>query len=288
MKPSLRKYRSGFTLVELMVSSAISVIVIMSLISTFIQQRKAYKAISFVDDMVQNARFATTQVSRDARMAGYGMNSVSATKISAWITWVSGVTNVLTMTGGSSGAPDTLRVVAAFDSPCAYLSASCAVGATTLQLQSGQGASFNTSSRKVLFLGKTETLRVTGVSGDTLTISRDPTVNGLGVRNAYPAGSQIELVKVVTYSWSSDTSTYPYSPHLRRDENIGAFSYDWQKMTAGNIEDFQVSLGAATNSFFLTARTSEQDLKYVHPTKGDHYRRVTLDTSFTVRQSKKK
>jgi prepilin-type N-terminal cleavage/methylation domain-containing protein len=205
MKPNQR--RNGFTLVELMIASAVSALLVLGLVSTFVQQRKSYKSMQLMTEMDQNIRVAMDVVCRDLRMAGHGMN-VRAADYAAWLSWAGGITGAVQVTQGSSGAPDTLQIVGALDDAPGRLSAQAAIGATSIILGSGQGAAFNASDQRVIMVGKTETARITGMSGDTLTISTDASISGRGLRNPYPAGAPVELVKLVTYSIQNETYNY--------------------------------------------------------------------------------
>jgi hypothetical protein len=154
-------------------------------------------------------------------------------------------------------------------------------------LQYGQSGNFDTGSRKVIYIGKCETARIVGISGNTLTISVHPTLSGAGLRNGYPVGTPIELVKVVTYSWGTMSSARPYGHYLKRFENDGSGIAEWQKMIAGNIEDIQLTPDNKTCRDFtitITGRTSAEDFRYTDPVKGDHYRRNTITVSCQSRQ----
>jgi len=61
----------GFTLVELLVAMAIALVVIGSISSAFVSQRKIYAAQEQVSEMIQNARAAMDIISRELKMGGY-------------------------------------------------------------------------------------------------------------------------------------------------------------------------------------------------------------------------
>jgi hypothetical protein len=222
-------------------------------------------------------------VARDLRMAGYGL-PVSDYFVSRWVTWVSGVVANPQIVQGSGSAPDTLHIVAALDAPAAQTTVDVPRGGTLLTLQSGQGARFNASRNKLIYIGKAELARVVAVSGDVLTISSDPSLNGKGVRFGAPAGSAVELVKVITYEWSNDTTTYPFRPHLRRHDNTDTLVYGWQKMIANNIEDFQITPVGTAYRVDIRGRTDQPDRHF----GGDGYRRMTLTSQVTPRNKKGK
>src|SRR5262245_17085145 len=64
-----RKSQRGFTLIELIMACAISMLIVLSLISTFIHQRRAYKSMQQLNETDQNIRAALDMVARDARSA---------------------------------------------------------------------------------------------------------------------------------------------------------------------------------------------------------------------------
>lgn len=61
----------GFTLIEMLISMAIGLIIIIALSSTFLLQRDAYDDQEQIAEMVQNARAAMDMMTREIRMAGY-------------------------------------------------------------------------------------------------------------------------------------------------------------------------------------------------------------------------
>jgi type IV pilus assembly protein PilW len=71
MRGSSNMKQSGYTLVELMVSLAISGILLTSIGATFIAQRKSYDLQEQITEMQQTARAALDMMSREIRMAGY-------------------------------------------------------------------------------------------------------------------------------------------------------------------------------------------------------------------------
>ena len=61
----------GFTLIELLIAMALALIVITSLSSAFISQRKTYAVQEQITAMTQDARAALDMISREVKMAGY-------------------------------------------------------------------------------------------------------------------------------------------------------------------------------------------------------------------------
>jgi type IV pilus assembly protein PilW len=61
----------GFTLMELVVSTAISMLILGAIAGTFMTQTKFYNAQEQVNEMQQNARAAMDLISREVKSAGY-------------------------------------------------------------------------------------------------------------------------------------------------------------------------------------------------------------------------
>ncbi len=66
-----RNIENGFTLIELMLSIAISGIVLAAITATFISQSRSYDAQAQINGMQQGARAAMDIITREVRMAGY-------------------------------------------------------------------------------------------------------------------------------------------------------------------------------------------------------------------------
>lgn len=271
--------RAAFTLSEMLMAIGLSALLIAGMVVFFVNQRRASNAMAQVNDMTQSLRIALDAVTADLRTAGYGAPIIN---IATWVPWVSGVTSAVSVVQGASGSADIMYLVGAFDDPAGTLSAASAAGSTTITLQSGQGAKFDTSKKKVIFVGRCENARIVSISGDTLTVSVDPTASGFGLRYAYPDGTPVELVQVVTYSWGNDYA--PYGQYLKRWENIGTVANEWQKMIASNIEDFQITGVGKRYSISISGRTGQMDPWYKDPVKGDHYRRTQMSINCQSRQ----
>jgi len=61
----------GFTLVELLVAMAIALVVIGSISSAFVSQRKTFASQEQINEMIQSARAAMDIISRELKMGGY-------------------------------------------------------------------------------------------------------------------------------------------------------------------------------------------------------------------------
>jgi len=245
---------NGFTLVELLIAMAIALIVITSISSAFIMQRKTYVVQEQIAEMTQNGRAAMDMLTSEIRMTGYG---APTSYISTWIDWVSVTmdSNPKIEDGGSG--PDIIHMAACFDGSAGSLSAAASKGATSITLGSGEGSEFNTSKKKVININRIENAVVTGVSDDTLTIDTNPTTTGnQGLKNDYETGDPVSVVKVISYSIVQDPDgTYI----LKRNENLGA----GRQPLAENIVDLQITQSGDTIEINpLTAQTDKPDPNY--------------------------
>jgi type IV pilus assembly protein PilW len=257
----MRRNEPGFTLIEILIALAIAGIISTAIYNLYISQSRIYTQQEQVSDMQQNARVAMDIISRHVRMAGFGKPGWTTINGTAGINY-----EILVTDGGS--APDTLEIVGCIDAPPGTLSAAVASGATAITLHSSAEASkFNTTTKRDIFVGDLENAKVTNVSGAVLTIDTDPGLSGQGLGNAYPAGTNVYLVKRVTYTITGRS--------LRRNENTGAGAQE----VAVNIEDLQVTYAEPVVTVSITARTQGRASYYT----GDGYRRMTLTSDIIAR-----
>jgi prepilin-type N-terminal cleavage/methylation domain-containing protein len=261
------KREKGFTLVELLVAMAISGIVIAAVYTAFITQQKSYTIQDQVAEIQQNARVGLDMIAREVRMAGYGQPDWAMNADTDGDGEDEQVTDPVTLVG------DRITVVGCFGSAPATLSVAASVGNTTLTLQnSGEASRFNTTTKNNIFIGGFENAKVTNISGKTLTIDTDPTTSGnQGLARSYSVGTEVNLVKAVTYYIEENT--------LRRNENTGAGG----QPLAENIEDLQLTYANKVANISILARSRESDPSYHDVTHGDNFRRRTLNSNVNVR-----
>jgi prepilin-type N-terminal cleavage/methylation domain-containing protein len=268
--------KAGFTLVELMVASAISVVLVATVYSVSLYQLNTFKTEQMKTKMHQSIRAGMDLLAMDVCMAGYGVPAEGA-DLDAWISWVPGMTENPHIVRGVGLMPDELYIAAAFDAPEATLAHPAGRGDVVIELDTSS-ANFNIWDRSVLYIGREEMARVVSVSHNRVTVSTDPLLNGQGLGRPYPAGTEVELVQVIRYMTDS-----LITPHLQREDSAKDYAFDWQKMVAGNVEDFQVSRYGDAINIELTGKIQSPDPNYTHPDTGDHYRRVTLSRMVTPR-----
>lgn len=271
-------------MVEIMFAVGISTIVVSGVLAMFLTHIRAYHSEKLIREMQQNVRFALDSVARDLRMAGYGI-PVSDSRLQLWTPWAYGVDSNPDITSDVGGGPDEVTMLAAFGQPIARLAWPADKNSTTLWVESGQGALVNTYEKSVLYLGRCEVARVVAKSGDVLTISGNPALEGYGLAHDHPVGTVVELVQRVTYSCRTGTNAIVSRPYLARDTHSGVVTQAWHQMVAADIEDLRVSRDGYAMLVELTGRTPEPVPDYTHPEEGDGYRRMTVSTRVFPRNS---
>ncbi|MCF8040027.1 MAG: prepilin-type N-terminal cleavage/methylation domain-containing protein [Desulfohalobiaceae bacterium] len=260
MPSSANNTDKGFTLTELLIAMTISLLILASLGTIFLSQLKTYNVQEQLIEMTQNARAAMDFMSREIRMAGYG---VPKSNLSCWIDWVAGVTMSKAVTiedGSGASGSDIIHIAACFDGPASTLSSAVSAGSTTLQVQSGHGGEFNLNLKKVISLNGLENALITNISSDTLTIDTDPNTTGnQGLKNSYQNGTTLSIAKVISYSIVSETENSRTVYTLKRNENLGA----GRQPLAENIIDLDASMSGNTIEINpVEAQTEKPDPDY--------------------------
>ena len=265
--------KKGFTLIELLIAMALALIIIGSLSTSFISQRKIYNAQEQITEMTQNARAAMDIMSRDIMMTGYGIVKSNYDNLSSWVDWGSVTFGteplVIETDAGAEGNSDIIHVAGCFDGTAATLSSDASAGDTTIDVTPVDSTDtvsglFDDDDEKLICINGLENAIVTGVSGDTLTIDMDPP-NGTGLAVEHKAGATVCVVKVISYSIVKEDGSYI----LKRDENLGA----GRQPLVENIVDLQIIQSGNTIEINpLTAQTDKADPNY---SEHDHHRRFS-------------
>jgi type II secretory pathway pseudopilin PulG len=285
---------AGFTLPEVMISTVVGFLLIGVALSAFSYQQRAANAGKSLTEMNQNIRTVLEAVGRELKLSGYGLDIVDS-QLPDWIDFAKDSSESFTynfnsnplIVEGLSGGPDKILAAGAFDPPVATLSAAATTGQTTIALSALDVAKFNTTDQKVIYIGRSETARITGIFGSQLSISTDPlTIRGL--KYSHESGSPIELVKVISFEWmAKDSNVYPREPHvIRYDSTKDQLSWSWQRMLSSHIEDIQYTdNGDDTITLSVTGRSSTESPFYVDTNENDNYRRETISSTVYLRNA---
>ena len=274
--------KKGFTLIELLIAMALALIIIGSLSTSFISQRKIFNAQEQVAEMTQNARAAMDIMSRDIMMTGYGIVKSNYDNIPTWVDWggvTFGTEPLVIESGAGAASSDIIHVSGCFDGTAATLSSDASAGDTTIDVTPVDGAasdSFDTDDEKLICINGIENAVVTGVSGNTLTIDTDPgTAGNQGLINAYNSSAttvDICVIKVISYSIVQDDDG---SYTLKRNKNLGG----GRQPLAENIVELGISQSGNTIEINpLTAQTDMVDPNY---SDNDGHRRRSFRSYIT-------
>ena len=244
----------GFSLIELLVGLVISSMVMAGLYRSVINQQKAYAIQDEVTDMQQNLRNAIDRLTREIRMAGYGVDP----SLTGFGNNVNSFNTIVTQ--GSSSVT-ILKAVAVGN-----LTSPAATGTNQLQLNVNV---FNTGQKRYLYLNgrNSNNYLVQSVNGNQVTLTSS-------LSEGHLAGEPVYLVQAITFRISPNTTD------LVMNGNTG----DGDQIIAENIEGLQFgySLSGTTVqmvSFTITGRTKNRDPQY----SGDGYRRQTVGSVVELR-----
>jgi Tfp pilus assembly protein PilW len=206
----------GASLVELMIGMLIGCVALLFIGTYFDSSRRAMLSGSANENVEANLRAGMRTLLDALRGQGYG---VPGTALANWINWTGYTGNPTIVAGATASIPDAISVASCGGTPLATLATAAAAGATTLALSADMTASLDTASRSLLLLDETESLKVTSVSGTSITVDSDPTTAGAqGLSRAYPAGTPLCRVDVVTY----DVDTANNMLRVNRHDGAGA------------------------------------------------------------------
>jgi hypothetical protein len=179
------------------------------------------------------------------------------------------------ITQGSGTNPDTLKVAGCFDGPIAQLAEDALEDDATLTITSDSVLAdvLDDDTRRLIMIDMTEYAHVESLSGGVIAIDTDPTTAGSqGLSRAYPDGTPICRVDVITYSIVTDGTTG--IPGLVRDRNQG----DGAETIAEGISNLQLTVPASRRVRAVFTGRSE----HRNPVSGEFLTR-SLDTDLALR-----
>src|SRR5947207_56767 len=242
----MRKGSAGYSLMELLAAVLVLSVGMAAVVVAFAVQSRAYLRADTQATMEANLRLGMNMVTESLRNARYG---VPTANLSSWVPWVAGFNSNPTITTNGSN-PAVISVASATSQPVATLTARVDAAATTLFVSSS--SQLNTSALSLLLIGDSENALVTAVNSTQLTIDTNPLVAGnQGLARAYPSGTPVYRVDVITFQVASGTS------QLTRDDHHGGGA---QSAVEGitNLPALTVAAGTQYD-ITLTARSPQLD-----------------------------
>lgn len=238
----------GLSLVEILITLVIVSLVLGGASGFFISNKRLILQENLSSDVEANLRLAKSRIADSLRAAGYGVPDAN---LASWTPWVTGFSANPLVTDGTGTDPDTLSIANCSSQSVAVLTAAANASDTTLSVD--DTSLLDTADRRLMLIDTSENAWVTNVTSSTsIDIDTDPaTVGNQGLANAYPIGTPICRVDVLTFD--IDTS----NNYLRLNKNDGSGA----QPLVDRIVDLQVeSLSAGVQyRITLTARSDNKD-----------------------------
>jgi prepilin-type N-terminal cleavage/methylation domain-containing protein len=211
---TMRTRTAGFTLMEIVVTMCLLSIAMAAIVPVLASQNRVYLQQDARVAMEQNLRLGMGVATDALRNGGYG---VPTANLASWIPWISGFSTNPKIT--TSGTNQIISVASASVQSVASLASAASIGTTTLALTSY--SQVDASSKRLLLINGQENALIVTTNVSSVTVDTDPTVNGnQGLTHAYPQGTPVYRVDVVTFNVGTDATTG--LSQLLRDQNQGA------------------------------------------------------------------
>ncbi len=170
--------KKGFSIVELLVTLAVSGVLVALLTRGYIMQKRSSESEADLRDMNLKTQMAMSQIKQYLRNAGLGAeDNLTANTGSFQRANNTPLSDVFTFTPRSDG-PDTITVITGFPS---QTQVSCAAGTCVSQnVVVDDAAAFNTETGRYIFAApsiRNRFLEVAAVAGNTLTLNETVTVH---------------------------------------------------------------------------------------------------------------
>jgi len=185
----------GVTIVELMFGLVISMMLIAAGYTVLTTSQKAATVNDQTAEVQQNARVALELVTRDLKMAGFGMTAAVGNCTFA-------IVPADNTTGGADTGPDSVSLVVPTN--LTTLAATATGTTSTITLQSGAVAGMTPDGFGVgatVSVGGVFTSTVSAVSGDTLTLA-----TAINSPQVYSGGTQVYWLRCITYAIATTTT----------------------------------------------------------------------------------
>lgn len=230
--------RQAFTLVELMVASALALMVMGSIFSGLAQYQKTFKQKNLEQEVQQNVRSAMMFLQRDLRYAGSGL-TMGFLDLDDWFGLDSSIKSIPWIIDNGNGR-DEMIIAGIAGEPVATLSSWVNEGDAVLPLTISASSilPYVPKVGDVLLIASIEPVVVTAVITDTeIRVSRDPLMLSTGVHLVYPPGSEIFQINVIRYSVAEVQGV----PTLLRDDSRFTYESNADRVVADGIERFEVN-----------------------------------------------
>lgn len=268
----LKVTESGFTMVEMLVSTVISLIVLGGLFQFFQVMTKSFNENRQMAEMQQEVRYALNFVSDCVKLAGNGVPPLSG--------WP-----VITNKDGGAGS-DSVGVLGCYKS--LVVQTTLAMGNESSQVKVSSPQGIEVGDLVVISYppnGWQEIFKCTAISGNLLSHATSPPYNtDNNLDHIYPVGSIVSIATHYSFFIKNEAG----HPNLMVKTQV----YN-PEILAGDVESFQLRFKMKDNSWVnettqlgdvrmveisIIARTPDPIKGYIDPVYGDSYKRVELKT----------
>ncbi|MGA0368025.1 MAG: PilW family protein [Kiritimatiellia bacterium] len=274
--------KSAFTLVELMVASALALVVLGGLFAGLSQHQKTFNKKNIEQELQQNVRTAMMFVQRDLRYAGSGL-TMGFQDLDDWFGLPSTVNNIPFIINHADGK-DEMILAGITGEPVATLSTLANEGDSILNLTilPSEILPYSPLVGDVLLLAGIEPVVVTAVESNTrIRVSRDPSTLATGVHLIYPADTELFQINIIRY-WVADVEGVPT---LLRDDSRFRYDSDADRVIADGIEEFDLSRNGDLVDVRIRGRSRKAVAGLTDDAVGDSFVRYELTSANHLRNS---
>jgi type IV pilus assembly protein PilW len=235
---------AGYSLIEVMAALVILSLAMTAVFATFTTQQQSFTAQSRVAEMQMNLRIAVDYMSRDIRMAGYGIPdnvNVPAAANQAGLTTIRALFAVDNTTG-----PDQVYVLYRFDMDAnqpATVNTAAMASAGSVTVDNAVG--FLSTGGELVVIADTsraDVFQTTSVAGSVLNFGGTYGTIGHTLYGIGPPQATVAKARFVRYFIDGSN---PAHPTLMVDRNIVGQA---AQPVADDIEDLQLTYGLDTNA----------------------------------------
>jgi hypothetical protein len=247
----------GFTLTELLVSMVAAFTLMLGLGRFFLTQHRTHSQQEQSVSMEENLRLASSMVTDALRNVRYAAPGSPG----AWVTWVPGLPNANPAITYSSGSNvSSLSLTACFREPVATLTAQANKDEGSLFVApTGAGAltdvlDVTPNPKSIIRIGESgEFAQITSVGSTSIGIDTGLASGAQPLTRAYPAGTKLCRVDVVTFTLGNDPTG---ASRLLRNDNLGG----GPQPAAEGVDQLQITLTPPRRyTVTLHARSEKMD-----------------------------
>jgi prepilin-type N-terminal cleavage/methylation domain-containing protein len=274
--------KKGFTLVELMVASAVALLVLSGVFASLSQYQKTFHKKNIEQEVQQNVRSAMMFLQRDLRYAGSGL-TMGFQDLDDWFGLDSSIRNIPWIISSGDGR-DELIIAGITGEPVATLTSWVNEGGSQLSLTILDSTilPYYPKVGDVLLIASIEPVVVTSVISETeVQVSRDPLMLNTGLHLIYPAGTEVFQINVIRYSVADVEGV----PTLLRDDSRFTFESNADRVVADGIELFEVTRSGNLVNIRLRGRSRNKVSGLTNDTIGDSLLRIELDSQNHLRNT---